>query len=186
MSLQDNATFVHVPWFADDQTSALSVGLLLGVPGAASPASLAGERPVHGRNFVLAADQSTLLPVLQSGVGATARVPFLIYLSNNMTLSAAVTKAGMIPVNRPLVLIGKSTDVTSIDLGMQVNILQLGPLGRILLSQVVLENLAPGDARSLALAGPYEVSMSYFLWAVAFNRCVAVSAGQEVTRLPAV
>jgi hypothetical protein len=168
--LQDNSTFVHVPQWSDAHTTANNVGLLLAVNGA-SPSVLAGTEPAPGRNFVLAADSSTLLSVMQLGAAVRTSVPFLMYLSSNISFSSAQLKVRILPVNRPLIVVGLSTDNTSIDFGMEVNSLQLGPLGSITLLQAILENLAPGDARSAELAGPYEVSMTYYLWAVAFDRC---------------
>lgn len=97
--------------------------------------------------------------------------PFLVYLSSNVSLSTSKIKVRALAINRPLYLVGKTTDYTSIDFGMEVNTLVLGPLGSVTFNQLVLENLAPGDTASAALAGPYEVLMSYHLWAVAFNRC---------------
>jgi hypothetical protein len=175
---QDNSTFLHIPFWADDQTSAVSVGLLLGLTAAEARVdvqsfvqSLAGSKPLGARNFVLAVDPTNLAGVLSSSPTARTSVPFLMYVSGNVSISTAVLKAKVVPVNRPLYVIGKSTDRTSIDFGMEVNTLQLGPQGSILFNQLILENLAPGDARSAALAGSYEVLMPYNVWAVAFDRC---------------
>lgn len=167
--LQDNATFLHIPAFADAQTSAISVGLLLGDPEL-DVGALAGSRPAPGRNFVLAVDQGNLPSVMQSGPPVRSAAPFMIYLSANVSLSTALLKVRVLPVNRPLYLVGKYTDYTGVDFGMEVNTLQLGPGASVTFSQLVLENLAPGDSRSAALAGPYEVLMPYHVWAVAFDR----------------
>lgn len=167
--LQDNSTYVHVLQWSDESTVAVSVGLLLDV-GGASPSVLAGSQPAPGHNFMLAVDSTTLLSVMQFGAAVRTPTPFLMYLSSNISFSSALLKVQVLPVNRPLLLVGLSTDNTSIDFGMEVNTLQLGPLGSITLNQVILENLAPGDARSAELAGPYEVSMTYYLWPVAFDR----------------
>jgi hypothetical protein len=142
---------------------------MLEVPGL-DPVALAADKPVQGRNFVLAADQKTLLPVLQSGASVRTSAPFIMYLAVNVSLSPAVLKVPALAINRPLIFVGKSTDATSMDFGMAVNTLVLGPLGSILFNQVVLENLAPGDARSAAQAGPYEPTMTYHIWAVSFDR----------------
>lgn len=160
---------MHVPYWSDETTTAVNVGLLLAVTGQ-SPSALAGMQPLSGRNFVLAADSTTLLSVMQSGAAVRTSVPFLMYLSSNVSFSSALLKVRVLPVNRPLLVVGLSMDNTSIDLGMEVNTLQLGPQGSISFSSVILENLAPGDARSAALAGPYEVAMAYYVWAVAFDR----------------
>jgi hypothetical protein len=107
---------------------------------------------------------------MQSGAAVRTSVPFLMYLSGNISFSSALLKVRVLPVNRPLLVVGLSTDNTSIDFGMEVNTLQLGPLGSITLNQVILENLAPGDGRSVELAGPYDVQLTYLMWAVAFDR----------------
>lgn len=153
------------------------MGLLLAAPGVA-PMALAASRPVEGRNFVLASGQSTLPSVLQAAASVRSAQPFLVYLSSNATLTVATLRVRSLPVNRPLVLVGKVTDITGLNFGMEVNTLLLGPQGSLTFDQLVLENLAPGDARSLALAGPYEVLMGYHLWAVSFDRWV----GQEQER----
>lgn len=167
--LQDNATFLHIPAFTDTQTTAVSVGLLLGDPDL-DIGALAGSRAAPGLNYVLAVDQGNLGTVMQSGPTVRTAVPFLIYLSANVSLSAALLKVRVLPVNRPVFLVGKYTDYTGVDFGMEVNTLQLGPGASVTFSQLVLENLAPGDTRSAALAGPYEVLMPYHVWAVAFDR----------------
>lgn len=132
---------------------------------------LAGSKPLPGHNFVVATDQSTLQAVLQSGAAVRTAAPFLVYLSSNVSLSTSKLKVRALAINRPLYLVGKTTDYTSIDFGMEVNTLVLGPLGSVTFNELVLENLAPGDTASAALAGPYEVLMSYHMWAVVFNRC---------------
>jgi hypothetical protein len=145
------------------------VGLLLGEKEL-DVGALAGSRAAPGLNYVLAVDQENLPSVMQTGPTARTAAPFLIYLSANVSLSTALLKVRVLPVNRPLYLVGKYTDYTGIDFGMEVNTLQLGPGASITFSQLVLENLAPGDTRSASLAGPYEVLMPYHVWAVAFDR----------------
>lgn len=169
--LQDNSTFIHLPYWSDDRTTAISVGLLQEVPGL-EPVQLAGDRPPAGRNFVLAADFKTLPTALQTSAGVRTAVPFLLYLASHVSLTPGALGMPILPVNRPLIVVGK-LDPTSIDLGMAVNTLQLGPQGSVLFNQVVLENLAPGDARSVALAGPFDPMLAYPVWAVAFDRCAA-------------
>jgi hypothetical protein len=148
------------------------VGLLLEVPGAESVA-LARDRAPAGRNFVLAADFKTVPTVLQSSASVRTSAPFLLYLATHVTLTPAVLGMPILPINRPLIVVGKS-DPTSVDLGMAVNTLQLGPQGSVLFNQVILENLAPGDARTATLAGPFDPTLAYPVWAVAFDRCVRV------------
>lgn len=174
-----------MPWFADTHTVATSVGVLLAPPPGTPPSALAGDAPLPGRNYVLAVDQATLLPVLGSprGPGAASRAPLLLYLSANVSLARPVTKAaGPLPVNRHLLLVGKATGLVSLDLGMEAGSLALGPAGALTAARLALENLAPGDARAAATAGPYDVRMSYNLWAVAFSRCAATQRRRSSAR----
>lgn len=85
--LQDNATFLHVNYWSDDQTVLQNVGLLLDAPGL-SPLDMAGLRPLPGRNFVLASNQQTLVPLLRSVAGVSLQLPFLAYLSANISLTS--------------------------------------------------------------------------------------------------
>lgn len=166
--LQDNSTFLYLPWWADEQTLAQGVGLLLDSPGMTA-LSMAGKTPAAGRNFVTAADDHTLVPLLTSTAGVSTAVPFLIYLAANVSLGANLV-AG-IPVNRPLYFVGKTTEVTSIDFGMEVNqLVMLGTWSSAIFNWVSLENLAPGDRRSLQYAGTYDVLMGYHVWALLYQR----------------
>jgi hypothetical protein len=170
--LQDNATFLHVPYWADDLTLVNNVGLLLATPGG-GPADLALTKPAAGRNFVLAADQSTLVPVLQAAGSTSTSVPLLVYVATNVSLGRPQDIAAGLPINRPVYLVGRVTMPTSVDFGMQVNqLVLLGSHSRITLAQLVLENLAPGDERSLDFAGAdFDVQMGYNMWPMLYPRC---------------
>jgi len=87
MRLQDNATFLHINYWNDEQTLLQNVGLLLHVPGM-SPLDMLGTKPPPGRNFVLGADATTLVPLLRNVAGVSTRVPFLVYLSSNVSLTS--------------------------------------------------------------------------------------------------
>jgi hypothetical protein len=80
-------------------------------------------------------------------------------------------------VHRQLFVVGKLTDITSIDFGMEVNQLVLtGSWSNITFSKVVLENLGPGDKRSAVAAGNHNVQAGYNIWPVLFDRCVRQQA----------
>jgi hypothetical protein len=76
-------------------------------------------------------------------------------------------------INRPVYLVGRVTMPTSVDFGMQVNqLVLLGSHSRMTLAQLVLENLAPGDERSLDFAGAdFDVQMGYNMWPMLYPRC---------------
>ncbi|KAF6251118.1 hypothetical protein COO60DRAFT_1645405, partial [Scenedesmus sp. NREL 46B-D3] len=167
----DNATFLHIPYWADDLTFVNHVGLLLTTPAGAS-ADLALNKPAAGRNFVLAADQTTLVPVLQAAGSTSTAVPLLVYVAINISLGLSQDIAAGLPINRPVYLVGRVTMPTSIDFGMQVNqFVLLGSHSRMTLAQLVLENLAPGDARSVDFAGAhFDVHMGYNMWPMLYPR----------------
>lgn len=163
---------MHVPFWADQQTLLQSVGLLLSAPGV-PPTTLAGLRPQPGFNYVIGADQNTLPQLLAAVSGATTAVPFLVYLMANVTLTPAVLRApgGPLPVNRPLLFVGRSGTPTSINWGMVPNSLALlGEHSAVTLSWVVLENLPPGDERSASLAKQYDVAVGYNVWPLLYQR----------------
>eukprot|EP00775_Hariotina_reticulata_P004405 gene4405-4658_t len=166
----DNATFLHVNYWNDERTLLQNVGLLLDVPGM-SPLDMLGTKPAPGRNFVLGADTATLVPLLRGVAGVSTRVPFLVYLSSNVSLTARTGVGAGLPVNRQLFVVGKLTDITSIDFGMEVNQLVLaGSWSNITFSRVVLENLGPGDNRSAAISHNHDVQAGYNIWPVLFKR----------------
>lgn len=166
--LQDNSTFLYIPWWADDETQAQGVGLLLDVPGMTA-LDMAGKTPAAGRNFVTAADDTTLVPLLTSTAGISTAVPFLVYLAANVSLGSNV--AAGLPINRPLYFVGKTTEVTSINFGMEVNqLVMLGSNSGATFNRVTLENLAPGNRHSLTYAMNYDVLMGYHLWSLLYYR----------------
>jgi hypothetical protein len=172
LCLQDNATFLHIPYWADDLTFVNNVGLLLAT-ASGSPADLALSKPAAGRNFVLAADQATLVPLLQAAGATSTSVPLLVYVASNISLGRPQEIALGLPINRPLFLVGRVTVPTSVDFGMQVNqLVLLGSYSRMTVAQLILENLAPGDARSVDFAGAdFDVMMGYNMWPMLYPRC---------------
>jgi hypothetical protein len=176
--LQDNATFVHIPYWADDLTYINNVGLLL-APTAGGPSDLALTKPAAGRNYVLAADQNTLVPLLQAAGSTSASVPLLVYIASNVSLGRPQDIALGLAINRPVYLVGRVTMPTSVDFGMQVNqLVLLGSHSSMTLVQLVLENLAPGDERSVDFAGAdFDVMMGYNMWPMLYPRCAAGAAG---------
>lgn len=134
-----------------------------------SAINMAGKRPAANRNFVTAADDTTLVPLLASTAGISTAVPFLVYLAANVSLGSNV--AAGLPINRPIYFVGKTTEVTSINFGMEVNqLVMLGTWSQVTFNRVTLENLAPGDRRSLTYAENYDVLMGYHVWSLMYPR----------------
>jgi hypothetical protein len=71
-------------------------------------------------NYVLAANQESLVGHLQRLGAAAGPTGCLIYLESNVTLSKPPVPASGIPVARPMAIVGLSRWVTSIDWYMQV------------------------------------------------------------------
>lgn len=172
--LQDNATFLHIPFWSDDLTFINNVGLLL-APAVGDPAVLALTKPAAGRNYVLAADHATLVPLLQAAGSTSTSIPLLVYIATNVSLGRPEDTAVGLAINRPVYLVGRVTMPTSIDFGMAVNqLVLLGSFSRMTLAQLVLENLAPGDERSVDFAGSdVDVTMGYNMWPMLYPRCAA-------------
>ncbi|KAF8060070.1 AMSH1 [Scenedesmus sp. PABB004] len=169
----DNATFVHVAYWADDETFAQNVGLLLdtGLP----PSSLAGAAPAAGLNYVLPSNAAGPVAVLRAAAAASTALPLLVYVASNVSLAGGAGGGagggGGLPINRPVFLVGRVTVPTGVDFGMAVNgLLLLGPWSAATLAALVLENLAPGDARSAPYAGNYSLDLSYNVWPFLFPR----------------
>lgn len=130
---------------------------------------LAGRTPAADRNFVTAADDATLVPLLTSVAGISTAVPFLVYLAANVSLGSNLPAA--IPINRPIFFVGKVTEDTGIDFGMRVNqVVMLGTWSQVTFNRVSLENLGPGDQRTLQYAERFDVLMGYHLWSLLYYR----------------
>jgi hypothetical protein len=122
-------------------------------------------------NYVLWADNSTIVRQLRHQGGISTPLPLLLYQTGNITLGAAQVPAGGIAINRPLVWVGLTSANTSVDLHMSVNQLVLtGPWSNITLVSLVIENTAPGDARSAEVAAPLSTTSVANIWAVYVNR----------------
>ncbi|WIA13636.1 hypothetical protein OEZ85_007199 [Tetradesmus obliquus] len=167
----DNATFLHIPFWSDDLTFINNVGLLL-APAVGDPAVLALTKPAAGRNYVLAADHATLVPLLQAAGSTSTSIPLLVYIATNVSFGRPEDTAVGLAINRPVYLVGRVTMPTSIDFGMAVNqLVLLGSFSRMTLAQLVLENLAPGDERSVDFAGSdVDVTMGYNMWPMLYPR----------------
>ncbi|WIA33783.1 hypothetical protein OEZ86_006896 [Tetradesmus obliquus] len=167
----DNATFLHIPFWSDDLTFINNVGLLL-APAVGDPAVLALTEPAAGRNYVLAADHATLVPLLQAAGSTSTSIPLLVYIATNVSLGRPEDTAVGLAINRPVYLVGRVTMPTSVDFGMAVNqLVLLGSLSRMTLAQLVVENLAPGDERSVDFAGSdVDVTMGYNMWPMLYPR----------------
>jgi hypothetical protein len=71
-------------------------------------------------NYVLAADQDSIVQHLQQLGPVEGPVPCLIYLNGNVTLNKPPVPAGGIAVARPIALVGLAGEKVGIDFRMQV------------------------------------------------------------------
>jgi hypothetical protein len=82
--------------------------------------------------------------ILRREAAIRTGTPLAIRVTSNVTLGPGLTAA--VSIQRPVILIGMTSAVTSVDLGMEVNILNVTSPGAQLHWQgLVLENLAPGE-----------------------------------------
>jgi hypothetical protein len=78
-----------------------------------------------------------------------------------------------VPINRHLFWVGLASRNTSLDLHMSVNQLVLtGTWSNLTTDHLILENLAPGDARSAEIAKPTTITLPTNLWFLYFPRWV--------------
>jgi len=174
-SLQDNTTYVHVTEWADARTKLQSVGILLqsstGAPSPLQPPALSV------RNCLVAATNNTLVPDLLRAAAIVTPQPLLVYLTTNVSIGVApALPATGIQIGRPVVFVGLWSAVTSINFQMVVNQLNasVSPYSNVTFVGVVLENLATGDSVTSAIAAPFSITIENNVWAVYYNRCVAV------------
>jgi len=142
--LQDRKSFLHVPAWSNNDTSLLAVTLVRAPCAVAYDARLgtADWAPPAGCGL-LAADNSTLVPVLLRNASIPTSEPLLIRITSNVTLGHGLK--GSIHIRRPVILLGLASVVTSMDMGMVVNQVNVtGPNGTLVWQALVLENLAPG------------------------------------------
>jgi hypothetical protein len=87
--------------------------------GVEAAAAAAGSQFV---NYVLSADNATLVPLLKGFGGISTSAPLLVYVSGNVTVSSAtgVTPQG-VAMNRFLHWVGLSSRNTSVDWNMEVS-----------------------------------------------------------------
>jgi hypothetical protein len=125
----DRRSFLHVNSWFNAHTEWTSVGLLVAdglddaLATSAPPLTVAAaERDVEGpsaaarpRNYVLAADNATIVPQLETRCPIATPRTLLVYLSTNVTLGKPPVPKDGIDVLRPLVLAGRATAKTSID-----------------------------------------------------------------------
>eukprot|EP00878_Enallax_costatus_P026520 GHUV01028464.1.p1 GENE.GHUV01028464.1~~GHUV01028464.1.p1 ORF type:complete len:333 (-),score=57.80 GHUV01028464.1:91-1089(-) len=179
----DNSTFIHVYDWSDGVTTLKSVGLLLQQTDDAS--GKLGPSPALTENVVLAATNGTLVPSLMAHASIVTKQPLLVYITTNVSLGLnPQLPASGLAINRPVVFVGLQSLVTSIDFQMVVN--QLNETGstysNVTFVGLVLENLAPGDSESSALAAPLSIAVSNNVWAAFYNRWVRSVCSRD--RLP--
>ncbi|KAF8061104.1 BAK1 [Scenedesmus sp. PABB004] len=181
--LSDNTSFVHLRNFSAPPFGVVEArALTLLAPAAArvgagdaAGGDAAGIVTVTD-SYVLAATNATLVPLLRRLAGAPSASPLLVALAANASLAPRFAPPGAWPpgglvVARPLVLLGSSWRVTSLDLGMQVGQVQLsGRWANATLLSLALENLAYGDEASSQQAEGNSILLSNQLWAFAYKR----------------
>lgn len=142
--LQDYKSVINVPYYGDSSTEMYSVTLVSGPCNAASAsdAQFAIQQLPAGCNM-RTANNASLVPMLLRDAGIVSTDPLLMRLTTNITLGPGLTQS--IPIRRPIVLLGMASALTSIDLAMMVNQLNVTlPYGSITWQSLTLENLAPG------------------------------------------
>lgn len=88
-------------------------------------------------------DNTTLVPTLVRDAAVSTSQPLLVRVTANVTLGPGLLRP--ISIRRPVLLLGMASALTSVDLGMVVNQLNVtSPYGKIYWQSLVLENLAPG------------------------------------------
>ncbi|KAF6253981.1 hypothetical protein COO60DRAFT_363306 [Scenedesmus sp. NREL 46B-D3] len=173
----DDLTFLYVHEWGDSRTQLSAVGLLLQTQQ--PPPSLLASAVVG--NCIIAATNNTLVPALMRHAAVVTPQPLLVFITTNVSLGAyPPLPPGGLRFNRPVVLVGLQSIVTSVDLGMVVNQLNLtgSKYSNLTMVGLVLENIAPGDAVTSVVAAPFSIAISNNLWAAYYNRTAA-----EVVRL---
>jgi hypothetical protein len=165
---QDNANFLHIKDWSNARTQLRSVGVLLAAPGS-PPAAVPSVK-----NCLIVTSNATLLPALLPAAAVATPAPLLVYLTSNVTLGVhpALPASGVL-IRRPVVFVGLDSAITSIDFQMVVN--QLNATAKHSNTTFVglaLENLAPGDGVTSAVAAPFSIAVVNNVWAVYYNRCV--------------
>lgn len=93
---------------------------------------------------VRSANNTSLIPTLLKDAAIETNKPLLIRILANVSLGVGLSQP--IQIRRPVVLLGLTSALVSVDLGMAVNTLNVTAPGAQLSWQgVVLENLAPGE-----------------------------------------
>lgn len=170
-ALQDDLTFLYVHEWGDSRTQLSAVGLLLQTQQ--PPPSLLASAVVG--NCIIAATNNTLVPALMRHAAVVTPQPLLVFITTNVSLGAyPPLPPGGLRFNRPVVLVGLQSIVTSVDLGMVVNQLNLtgSKYSNLTMVGLVLENIAPGDAVTSVVAAPFSIAISNNLWAAYYNRYV--------------
>lgn len=123
--LQDGRSFLHIAAWEARKSSVHSVTLISGPCLERNPAAYAqfgralAAAGQDGCN-VRAVDNTTLVPTLISQASLPTPQSLLVLITTNVSLGFGL-KAGAIPINRPVVMVGLYSVPTSVDLYMQVN-----------------------------------------------------------------
>jgi hypothetical protein len=164
----DGRSWVHVNRFSGGGVSATNYAVV----NAASPA--AGGIAARTPSYALAVTNATIVSVLAAAAAVETPEPFLIRLSENATLwPRADWPAGGVAVLRPIVIVGQTLEVTSLDLGNCAGCASLlGRWSNVTFDSLVLENLGYGFP-SNPNATTYSVISSTNIWFFNATRWVA-------------
>jgi hypothetical protein len=171
---QDNTNFFHIQHWSDAHTQLKSVGVLLATPGPGPPGAVQLNLP-YVKNCLFAMTNVSLLSALIPHAAVATPLPLLVYLASNVSLGMhPPLPAQGVLIKRPVVFVGLLSVITSIDFEMVVNQLNVtgSPYSNTTFVGLVLENLAPGDVVTSAVASPLSIAITNNLWAVYFNRWV--------------
>lgn len=148
--MQDGTSFLNIPYWSDNSTELSTVTIMTGpciIPQQNLTQPIAGVlrsmADVKGCN-VRSVSNDTLIPILRRDATINTTQPLLVRLISNVTLGANVDPP--IVLGRPVLIIGASSSLVSVDLGMVVNQFNVTRRNAQLSWQsVVLENIAPGE-----------------------------------------
>lgn len=145
--LQDGTSFLNIPHWSDGNTELYTVIIMTGpcfIPQQQLSKTIADVLVnALGCGNVRLATNDTIIPILSRDATINTTQPLLIRLVSNVTLGSNIERP--IVIARPVLILGASSSLVSVNLGMAVNQFNVTRRNAQLAWQaVVLENLAPG------------------------------------------
>lgn len=162
---QDNATWVHVNWFASGGVMVQSHGI--GITAGPLGPSLSSD------SFAWEVTNSTVVDLLVKYATIETHKPYLFYLARNVTLwPRADWPAGGLVIRRPMYIISWSDQAVSIDFGNCAGCASLsGRWSNITFDSVTLEGLGFGEP-GLPATEEYSLVSAANFWFFNATRCV--------------